>query len=59
MNLFKNADRSWIPLLHSLAYEETLLTFLENIREESFQPKYQDIFRVFEMPVNKIKLVIK
>ena len=58
MNLFKNVDESWIPLLHSLAYKEPLVTFLANLNETSFQPGFSEIFRVFEMPVDEIKVVI-
>jgi uracil-DNA glycosylase len=58
MNLFKNVHESWIPLLHSLAYQKTLLKFLESLGEISFQPKVSEIFRVFEMPVENIKVVI-
>jgi uracil-DNA glycosylase len=58
MNLFKNAHKSWVPLLYSLAYKEPLLTFLENLSEISFQPDVEEIFKVFEMPVEDIKVVI-
>lgn len=58
MNLFKDVHKSWIPLLHSLAYEETLMNFLNNLSELSYQPMYEKIFKVFQMPVNDIKLVI-
>lgn len=58
MNLFKNVHESWIPLLHSLAYKEPLLDFLTNLSEVSFQPEYEKIFKVFEMPVKDIKLVV-
>lgn len=58
MNLFKNVDPSWIPLLHSLAYQKPLVDFLESLKEESFQPAQAQIFRVFEMPVKEIKVVI-
>lgn len=58
MNLLKNAHQSWIPLLHSLAYEEPMVKFLESLREKSIQPKLSQIFKVFEMPVDDIKVVI-
>lgn len=58
MNLFKNVHKSWIPLLHSLAYKEPLVHFLESLSEISHQPKIENIFKVFEMPVKDIKLVI-
>jgi uracil-DNA glycosylase len=58
MNLLKNAHQSWIPLLHSLAYEEPMVKFLDSLREKSIQPKMSQIFKVFEMPVEDIKVVI-
>jgi len=58
MNLFKNVHESWIPLLHSLAYKEPLVSFLSSLSTMSYQPEYEKIFRVFEMPVKDIKVVI-
>lgn len=58
MNLFKNVHESWIPLLHSLAYKEPLVDFLNSLNQTSYQPAYEKIFKVFEMPVKDIKLVI-
>tara|TARA_R110000851_G_scaffold97156_2_gene210676 strand:+ start:8842 stop:9558 length:717 start_codon:yes stop_codon:yes gene_type:complete len=58
MNLLKNAHESWVPLLHSLAYQEPLMGFLESLGEKSFQPKVSEIFKVFEMPIKDIKVVI-
>ena len=58
MNLFQNVHESWIPLLHSLAYEKPLVDFLNSLNQTSYQPKYEKIFKVFEMPVQDIKLVI-
>ena len=58
MNLFKNVHESWIPLLHSLAYKEPLVKFLSSLSEISFQPEFEKIFKVFEMPVKDIKVVI-
>lgn len=58
MNLFKNVHESWIPFLHSLAYKEPLVNFLESLDSMSFQPKKEQIFRVFEMPLKDIKVVL-
>lgn len=58
MNLFRNVHESWIPLLHSLAYKEPLVNFLTSLNEISYQPDYEKIFKVFEMPVKDIRLVI-
>ena len=58
MNLFKNVDESWIPLLHSLAYKEPLVNFLNNLSQISYQPELEKIFKVFEMPVKDVKVVI-
>lgn len=58
MNLFKNVHESWIPLLHGLAYKEPMVEFLESLNTMSVQPELSLIFRVFEMPVKDIKVVI-
>lgn len=58
MNLLKNVHESWIPLLHSLAYKEPLVTFLDTLSDMSFQPEVSKIFRVFEMPLKDIKVVV-
>lgn len=58
MNLFKNVHESWIPLLHSLAYKEPLMTFIAGLSQMSVQPEMSKIFRVFEMSVGDIKVVI-
>lgn len=58
MNLFKNVHASWIPLLHSLAHKEPLVKFLDTLKDINFQPSYEEIFKVFEMPVKDIKVVI-
>ena len=58
MNLFKNVHESWIPLLHSLAYDEPMVSFLDSLQEKSIQPPLALIFKVFEMPVQDIKVVI-
>ena len=58
MNLFENVHESWIPLIHSLAYKEPLVNFLSDLRETSFQPAYKKIFKVFEMPVKDVTVVV-
>ncbi len=51
-------DKSWNPILHHL-YEEPLLTLKDKILPDiSFQPKVENIFRVYKTPVNNIKVVI-
>ena len=58
MNPIEVIDRSWQPVI-SLLYEEPLKTLREKVLPEiSCQPQKMDIFRVFEMPVDKIKVVI-
>jgi len=53
-----NIDKSWQPVL-SYLYQEPLKSLNENILSDiSYQPNKEDIFRVFEMPLNKIKVVI-
>jgi uracil-DNA glycosylase len=58
MKLLRNVHESWIPLLHSLAYKESMVKFLEKLEKLSYQPKEESIFKVFEMPLKNIKLVI-
>lgn len=49
---------SWNPVLHHL-WEEPLLTLKNTIFPSiSFQPRKENIFRVFRTPVNNIKVVI-
>lgn len=58
MNPIEVIDKSWQPII-SLLYEEPLKTLREKVLPEiSYQPQKMDIFRVFEMPVDKIKVVI-
>ena len=56
--MIENIDKSWYPIV-SMLYQEPLETLRTSILPNiSFQPLKEDIFRVFEMPVNKIKVVI-
>ena len=56
--MIENIDKSWYPVV-SMLYQEPLETLRTSILPNiSFQPLKEDIFRVFEMPVNKIKIVI-
>lgn len=49
---------SWYPIL-GLMYKEPLKHLSDNVLPEiSFQPKREDIFNVFSMPVTDIKVVI-
>lgn len=49
---------TWSPILHKL-YEEPLLTLKDNILPNiSYYPEKQNIFRVFKMPVEQVKVVI-
>ena len=58
MNPTEIIDKSWIPVLSQL-HQEPLKSFYEELLPNiSYQPLKEDIFRVFEMPVNKIKVVI-
>ena len=58
MNPIEVIDKSWQPII-SLLYEEPLKTLREKVLSEiSYQPQRMDIFRVFEMPVDKIKVII-
>ncbi len=56
--LLQNIDESWVGLLHSLIYQEPLIQLLETLDKESYEPKKYDIFNVFKVPLDDIKLVI-
>ena len=58
MRFTQNVHSSWIPLMYSLAYEKPMVDFLDSLKEKSIQPATKDIFRVFQMPVSDIKVVI-
>lgn len=56
--MIPNVDESWKSIT-SLLYQEPLTILKEQILPNcSYQPKKENIFRVFQMPVNKIKVVI-
>jgi len=58
MNPIEIIDKSWYPVLSHL-YREPLLTLNREILPNiPHQPLKEDIFRVFEMPLNKIKVVV-
>ena len=59
MNPLEIVDPSWRNIINSLSYQEPLQQLNEEILPNiSYQPAKQDIFRVFETPVNKIRVVI-
>lgn len=56
--MIPNIDESWKPIT-SLLYQEPLTILKEQILPNcSYQPKKENIFKVFQMPVNQIKVVI-
>lgn len=51
-------DRSWFPIFGEL-YKEPLTTLSTKILPNiSYQPKPENIFRAFSLPVNEVKVVI-
>lgn len=51
-------DRSWFPIFGEL-YKEPLSTLSKKILPNiSYQPKAENIFKVFSLPVNNVKVVI-
>lgn len=59
MNPLEIVDPSWRNIINSLSYQEPLQQLNEEILPNiSYQPAKQDIFKVFETPVNRIKVVI-
>ena len=53
-----NIHESWNPI-KGLLYQEPLATLNQIILPEiSYEPKKENIFKVFEVPLNSIKVVI-
>lgn len=51
--------KSWIPIINAELYKQPLQQLNENILPNiSYQPEPHNIFKVFEMPLDKIKVVI-
>lgn len=58
MNLKEKIDSSWHPIIGML-YQEPLRTLSQEILPNvSYQPSIENIFKVFEVPVKSIKVVI-
>lgn len=59
MNPLDRIDESWKSLVGSQLYQEPLKSLSENILPNiAYHPFKEDIFKVFEMPLNDIKVVI-
>lgn len=59
MNPREIIHESWIPVISAELYKQPLQQLNEEILPNiSYQPQQQNIFRAFEIPVNKIKVVI-
>lgn len=50
-------DSSWNPI-KNLLYQEPLLSLHEHLREIIYYPQKENVFRVFQTPVEKVKVVI-
>lgn len=50
-------DESWNSI-KPLLYQEPLVTLNHILNDISYQPKKEDIFNVFKMPKNNIKIVL-
>lgn len=58
MNITDTFDKSWSPIV-GLLYQEPLKSLNEKVLPNiSYQPKKENIFRIFSMPVKDIKIVI-
>lgn len=56
--MLNKIHKSWYPITN-LLYQEPLKTLNEKVLPEiSYQPTKENIFRIFQMPVEKIKVVI-
>lgn len=59
MNPKEVIHESWIPVINAELYKQPLQHLNESILPNiSYQPQPHNIFRAFEMPVDKIKVVI-
>lgn len=59
MNTKEVIHKSWIPIINAELYKQPLQQLIEDILPNiSYQPKAENIFKVFEIPLNKIKVVI-
>lgn len=50
-------DSSWNPI-KNLLFQEPLLSLNNHLQEIQYFPQKENVFRVFEMPVDKVKVVI-
>lgn len=58
MNPIEKIHKDWLPVIN-LLYQEPLVSLNENILPNiSFQPKKENIFNVFQIPIKNIKVVI-
>lgn len=58
MNPIEKIHTDWLPVIN-LLYQEPLVSLNENILPNiSFQPKKENIFNVFQIPIKNIKVVI-
>ena len=55
--MISKIHKSWAPL-KNLFYKEPLSSFHGHLANISFQPKKEDIFNVFQMPLNEVRVVI-
>lgn len=59
MNPLKKIHNSWLPIMETLLHYPELRELNTNILpNQSYQPSAENIFNVFSMPVNDIKVVI-
>jgi uracil-DNA glycosylase len=58
MKIFKNVHESWLPFIRSLTLEKSMVSFLQSLEKMSYQPPQEEIFRVFEMPIKDIEVVL-
>ena len=59
MNKLNIIHSSFLPVISNQVQQEPLKSLFENVLpSNSFQPKEEEIFRVFKMPLNNIRVVI-
>jgi len=58
MNIPQSIHESWHPLIGGFFESDSWKNLRDNVLKYKFYPEKQNVFRVFQMPVDKIKVVI-
>lgn len=58
MNIPQSIHESWHPLIGGFFESDSWKNLRDNVLKSKFYPEKQNVFRVFKMPVDKIRVVI-